>query len=142
MIIARRSFLTGIIAACAAPAIVRSGIIMPVNAKLVGALTSVVNITIPRNIVITATNSTNVTITIHGHDFYGNPVSEIGTLLPGAAYQCMNVFANSPEISVHNSSMDQAKVMIGLGDRSLNDWTIPTKQIWVRRDHSLDSFLS
>lgn len=69
--LSRRGFLSGIIAACAAPAIVRAGIVMPIKPALV---------TNPREVTVGYDAATMagdfVEFVFSGVDAYGNPITE------------------------------------------------------------------
>ena len=79
--LSRRGLLAGIFAACAAPAIVKAGIIMPIKPKLVMS---------PRDFYIGSAQITStgpIRFMIHGEDQQGNKISERVQMSNGAYKQ-------------------------------------------------------
>jgi len=70
----RRGFLAGIIAACAAPAIVRSGLIMPIKPALVVPAHEWTSVS--SGITITEEALNEHFYEVFGRDAFGNPISE------------------------------------------------------------------
>ena len=90
MNLSRRGFLAGIISACAAPAIVRSGLIMPIKPQLVVP---------PANELVVWPSSSGGLFTIVGEDSAGNAITEVLRLIDGQPMKTTKLFRTINGIS-------------------------------------------
>lgn len=128
--LSRRGFLAGILAASIAPAILKSGIIMPIKPRLIlGDGIALFSMSHPRNIAVATVNSTgSISLVIKGRDQYGQYVIEHLNMTEGQGHTKKEFWSIT---EIHSVSWDGADVSIcdGLGNKT---HVIPSREHSMR----------